>query len=101
VVPRLAGAVLALVGAYLVFYWATFLAEPTAVPQPVGLVEHVQALLTSWLSQSPRVIGLVLGAVVIVAIGLAAAATRPRKPEGPRGASVSAVREPVSGRAGG
>jgi cytochrome c biogenesis protein CcdA len=104
VVPRLAGGVLALVGAYLVFYWATFLAEPTAVPQPIGLVEHVQALLTSWLSQSPRVIGLVLGAVVVAAIGLAALATRPGKPERPSSPSVPSVpsvREPVSGRAGG
>jgi hypothetical protein len=105
-VPRLAGAVLALVGAYLVFYWAAFLADPTATPQPIGLVEHVQAVLTGWLSQSPRVIGLVLGLVVVVVIGLATLPRprpRPRHPErpAPRSAATAAPREPVSGRTGG
>jgi cytochrome c biogenesis protein CcdA len=102
VVPRLAGAVLALVGAYLVFYWAAFVADPTATPQPIGLVEHVQAVLTGWLSQSPRVIGLVLGLVVVVVIGLATLA-RPRHPErpAPRAVAAAAPREPVSGRTGG
>jgi cytochrome c-type biogenesis protein len=70
VVPRVAGAVLTVVGAYLVFYWASYLADPTASPPPIGAVEHVQTLLTTWLSQSPRVVGVVLACVVLAAIAI-------------------------------
>jgi len=103
VVPRLAGVALALVGAYLVFYWATFLAEPTATPQPIGIVEHVQGVLTGWLSQSPRVIGMVLAAVVLASIGLTALATRAGRGGRPRARSVPlpTVGEAGSGHAGG
>ncbi len=70
VVPRLAGAVLAPVGAYLVFYWASYLVDPTATPQPIGLVERVQTQLSTWLSDSPRVVGVVLACVVVAAVAV-------------------------------
>jgi len=102
-VPRLAGFVLTLVGAYLVFYWATYLADPTATLQPIGIVEHVQTVLTTWLSGSPRVIGAVLGAVVLAAIGLTVLATRVRRHGGPpaRVPQLPSVREVRSGPSGG
>jgi cytochrome c-type biogenesis protein len=80
-VPRLAGAVLALVGAYLVFYWASYLVDPTASPQPIGLVEHVQTQLSTWLSDSPRVVGIVLACVVVAAIAIGVGLGRGRSTE--------------------
>lgn len=80
VVPRVAGGVLAVVGAYLTFYWISYLVDPVASPEPIGVVEHLQTLLTGWLSESPRVIGIVLAAMV----GIAVAATllvRSARPE--------------------
>ncbi len=86
-VPRIGGAVLALVGTYLVFYWAADLIDPTAFPEPIGLVEHVQSAISTWLSGSPRVIGVVLGLVLLVVLGLAAAgwSRRPARPGDPAG----------------
>jgi cytochrome c-type biogenesis protein len=79
-VPRLAGGVLALVGAYLTYYWAAFEADPTSSPPPIGFVEHLQTDVSSWLSGSVRVVGAVLGLAVVLALVLAAAARRPRGP---------------------
>ena len=39
------------------FYWSSYLADPTATPPPIGLVEHLQTVLTGWLSGSPRLVG--------------------------------------------
>jgi cytochrome c-type biogenesis protein len=75
-VPRVAGGVLALVGAYLTYYWAAFQADPTASPPPIGFVEHVQSDITAWLSSSVRVVGVVLGLAVVVALLLAAGVGR-------------------------
>jgi cytochrome c biogenesis protein CcdA len=101
VVPRLAGGVLGLVGAYLAFYWASFVVDPSSTPEPIGAVEHVQGIVTSWLSGSPRVIGSVLGAILLGAIavgGLSVRVTRrPAKTSGV-GSKASA---PESARAGG
>jgi len=102
VVPRLAGAVLALVGSYLVFYWSSYLADPAATPPPIGLVEHVQTLITGWLSQSPRVVGLVLAAVVLASVGVKAVAGRTRGPSRQHGVVPAGGRpETRSARAGG
>jgi cytochrome c biogenesis protein CcdA len=102
VVPRLAGAVLAVIGAYLIFYWATFLADPASTPEPIGLVEHVQTQLSSWLSQSPRLVGTVLAATVLVSITVASLASRTRPSStrrvGPVAASVSGEPEPDHAR---
>lgn len=101
VVPRLAGGVLAIVGAYLVFYWASFLVDPSSTPEPIGAVEHVQGVVTGWLSGSPRVIGLVLGAVLLGTIVLGGFWARtPRRPAAEtRVASTAST--PESARAGG
>ncbi len=98
--PRLGGAVLALVGAYLAFYWAVDLADPTAAPEPIGLVEHVQTTISNWLSGSPRVIGAVLGMVLVVTLFLLATPRRRRRPpipEPPAATESASVAEPVNG----
>jgi hypothetical protein len=88
-VPRIGGAVLAVVGAYLVFYWAANLIDPTASPEPIGLVERVQSAISNWLSSSPRVIGVVLGMVLLVVLGVAATArSRRSAPPSPEEATV-------------
>ncbi len=71
-VPRAAGAVLALVGGYLVLYWTAYLVAPTASPQPIGVVEHVQTALSNWLSGSPQLIGVVLGLALLLGLVLVA-----------------------------
>lgn len=73
---RVVGGVLILVGAYLVVYWASFVADPSSMPGVVRAVEHVQSILVAWLSSAPRTIGLVLGVGVIGAL-VAVAASRP------------------------
>jgi cytochrome c-type biogenesis protein len=78
-VPRLAGIVLSLVGAYLTFYWSAYVADPTAQPEPIGLVEHVQTAISNWLSSSPRAIGVVLGLALLVGLALASGARRRNK----------------------
>ncbi len=77
-VPRAAGAVLALVGGYLVFYWTAYLVAPTASPQPIGAVEHVQSALSNWLSASPRLFGVVLGVALFLGLVLVALGSRRR-----------------------
>lgn len=74
VLQRMVGAVLVLVGAYLVLYWASFVADPTSTPGPVRAVEHVQSVIAAWLSSAPRTIGIVLtlgviGALAALALG--------------------------------
>jgi cytochrome c biogenesis protein CcdA len=75
VVPRFAGAVLALVGAYLVLYWVCAVAAPTTTVAPVRVVEGVQSTLAGWLSGSARVFGAVLGAVIVTGLVVAAVAS--------------------------
>lgn len=70
---RAAGAVLAIVGAYLVLYWVAYVVAPASTPAPVRAVEGVQSTLQRWLSASPRVTGLVIGTVVLAALGAAVA----------------------------
>lgn len=85
VLDRLAGAVLALIGAYLVLYWGADLATPFTNPLPVRLVEWVQTHLVSLVAVSPRLTGAFLGAVVVATLGLAsvqAARTDRRSTEG-------------------
>ncbi len=77
VLQRLVGAVLVVVGAYLVLYWATDLADPSSTPGVVRAVEHVQTTLVAWLSSAPRAVGLVLGAGVVVSL-VAVVASRSR-----------------------
>ena len=81
---RLVGAVLVMVGAYLVLYWASDVANPSSTPGVVRVVEHVQSILVAWLSSAPRAIGLVLGAGVVASLGVVVA-TRYRPPVPPAG----------------
>ncbi len=75
-VPRLGGAVLVLVGAYLVYYWSYALVDPLAAPWLVGEVDHVRASLAGWLSGATRWAGVALGSVVLAAMAASAAAER-------------------------
>jgi cytochrome c biogenesis protein CcdA len=68
-VPRLAGAVLALAGAYLALYWVNDLVDSLGTPAPVRAVEHVQTLVSTWLGRSPSVTGAVLAAAIVAALG--------------------------------
>jgi cytochrome c-type biogenesis protein len=75
-VPRVVGVVLALVGAYLVLYWVSDLTQ--SAPAPVQVVESVQSELSTWLAGSARLVGMVLGGAVVVAVvSLAIASRRP------------------------
>ena len=80
---RVAGALLAAVGAYLVLYWVAYVATPLSQPAPVRWVEHFQTVVQGWLSTSPRLTGIVVGALVLVAL---------------IAASVHGLRPPPSGR---
>jgi cytochrome c biogenesis protein CcdA len=71
VLSRVAGLVVAVVGAYLVVYWVSALAGTTGAPAPVRAVEWVQAQLAQGLSGSPRVVGSALGAIVVVTLAVA------------------------------
>lgn len=71
VAVRLAGGVVALVGAYLVLYWAVALATPARVPGPVRAVEAVQGDLARWISLSPAVTGASLAGVVVAVLAAA------------------------------
>lgn len=68
VIQRAAGVVLALVGAYLLLYWVTDVAAPFAEPGPIRAVEAVQRELSGWLAGSPRVVGMVIGVVVLATL---------------------------------
>ncbi|MHB1930632.1 MAG: hypothetical protein ACYCUG_14665, partial [Acidimicrobiales bacterium] len=71
VLVRVAGGVMCLVGGYLVLYWVADAVSPTSTPGPVRVVESVQTTLARWLSASPRLAGVVIGAIVLVALGAA------------------------------
>ena len=62
---RGAGAVLGVVGVYLTYYWTTSLVDPWHTPGPIQAVESVQSGLATTLAGSPRLVGAILGAVVI------------------------------------
>lgn len=68
IIQRLAGAVLVLVGAYLLLYWITALATPLSEPGPVRAVEGLQRTVSGWLAGSPRLAGMVIGAVVLATL---------------------------------
>ncbi len=69
--PRVGGAVLALVGAYLALYWVGELTNPLSAPAPVRAVDGFEATLVTWLSRSSGALGLAVGAVTAGALVLA------------------------------
>lgn len=93
-VPKASGVVLTLAGAYLVLYWLDDLVSPASSPAPVRVVEHVQAVLTSWLGGSSRLIGAALGAGVVIACLALAVASRNKTP-------ALSVERPAGGEQGG
>lgn len=71
-VPRVGGAVLTVVGMYLVYYWATDLLDPTLTPGPVRVVEAARSAVSGWMAGSVRLVGALLGLVVVLACTVAA-----------------------------
>lgn len=67
-VPRLGGALLLLVGAYLTYYWVSDLIDPVESPWLVRMVERVQSAVSDAVTASPRITGAVLGGIVLVAL---------------------------------
>lgn len=96
---RLAGVVLALIGAYLMLYWVADLANPFANPLPIRIVEWVQAHLASLLGASPRLTGALLGAAIVATLGLASMQGARADRRGPNGDGLgaSAPQAPTGG----
>jgi cytochrome c-type biogenesis protein len=66
---RVAGAILVVAGAYIVFFWATNLSRgPTSLSDPVVFVERISSVLTQLVGGSPLLWGVLLGAMVLVAV---------------------------------
>lgn len=82
-VPAVAGSVLMAVGVYLVYYWVSYLIDPVSTPVLVRGVEGLQASVSNWLASSARLVGLVLGTVVVAACGLLARWSRRTRPGSP------------------
>ncbi|WP_298229905.1 cytochrome c biogenesis protein CcdA [Gryllotalpicola sp.] len=72
VLPRVAGVVLALAGAYLLYYWRHEILTPTARSGVVDAVQAVQNAVSSWISTAALPVGLALAGLVVA--GLAALA---------------------------
>jgi len=74
-VDRLAGALLIVAGAYLVYFWVKNIQQPGDSSGPIGLVENLSSRLSNDASQwGPWKILLVLGA--LVGAGVAVVVTR-------------------------
>ncbi|TAM70740.1 MAG: hypothetical protein EPN48_05200 [Microbacteriaceae bacterium] len=84
-VPRIAAAVITLVGLYLVYYWISDLVSPLSTPGPVRLVDAVQAGISSALAVAPVLVGSLAGAVVVFALALTAWAVYRRSLPGQAG----------------
>lgn len=71
-IPRIAAAVITVVGLYLVYYWISDLVNPLSAPGPVRLVDAVQSSISSALVAAPVLVGTLAGALVISALALTA-----------------------------
>ena len=77
-IERLAGAILALAGGYIVFFWATSLSgDPTSQPAAVTWVEMVSARATNLVGDNAALLG-VVAAVVVAAAAAAVLVSRRR-----------------------
>jgi cytochrome c-type biogenesis protein len=94
VLSRLAGAVLVLIGVYLVIYWVNDLVSLSHTPVVVRYVERVQTDIENFLLASPRLTGLVVGVIVITALTLAALYTASAERSEPRPPAAPAAPEP-------
>jgi cytochrome c biogenesis protein CcdA len=70
--PPLAGALLAVSGTYLAYFWATAVADPGSTPTLVAAVNRAQAAMATWLTANARWLGLGSGIVVLAVLGAGA-----------------------------
>jgi cytochrome c-type biogenesis protein len=74
---RVAGAILVVAGAYIVFFWATNLSRsPTSLSDPVVFVERISSVLTQLVGGSPLLWGALLGGLVLVAVAYSLLSSR-------------------------
>ncbi|MGH9053267.1 MAG: cytochrome c biogenesis CcdA family protein [Acidimicrobiia bacterium] len=74
---RVAGSILVVAGAYIVFFWVTNLSRgPTSLSDPVVFVERISSLLTGLVGGSPLLWGVLLGAAVVVAVAYSVLSNR-------------------------
>ncbi|MFC4245143.1 cytochrome c biogenesis CcdA family protein [Gryllotalpicola reticulitermitis] len=67
ILPRIAGAMCALVGAYLLLYWVRDLAAPSVQLSAITVVQDVQARLAAWFSAAALPLAALLAAIIIAA----------------------------------
>ena len=60
-----AAALLTVSGAYLTYYWATSLADPTSAPPVVTYVNNAQATISAWMANNATWLGLAFGVAVV------------------------------------
>lgn len=77
----LAAVLLVLSGAYVAYYWATSLADPTSAPPLVTAVNSAQAAVSSWMAGNARWLGAAFG-VAVIAVLVAASLEGWRRPPG-------------------
>lgn len=67
---RIAGAILVVAGTYITFFWIDNLSRPQAASSPIQFVDRLSATLTQVIGENPYVSGLILGAVVALAVAV-------------------------------
>jgi hypothetical protein len=67
-VPWVGGVLLLLDGVYLTWYWSAAIANPTGNIPPERFVSAVQQGLSRFIDSNARVVGVVLGAAVVIAV---------------------------------
>lgn len=75
--PLVGGVMLTLSGAYLVYYWASYLADPLGTPGLVRVVDRWQASLSSSVSAAAGWVGLAAAAAVVGVLVFTALKDRP------------------------
>lgn len=81
-IPRIAGAVVSLVGVYLTYYWVSELVNPLATPVMTRFVDAVQSGISAWLAASALVVGGLLSATVLAGFVILAVSARNRSKKG-------------------
>lgn len=83
-VTRISGAILVLVGAYIVAYWAANIRDPLAVRgSAFRISERPQAWITDHLGSRPEFWAIVFGVVLVVAVGAAVRSSRRQRRQHP------------------
>ena len=84
VLPRIAGAIVAIAGAYLVFYWAHELIAPTTSSGVIATAQTLQNSISAWISAAALPIGIAAACVVVGSLIVLAVLSRPKKAGVPR-----------------